>query len=281
MIRKRYLRQLRLLLPELVSQLDSEEQKLFSREEALMAVLTEAEKDFHREIDALVQEASDFLERNKDRLVASDYEKLQRKVREVLRIKNIKDFASLVSIKSSLKDLMSLLQKRMGEIVDQDLKVFFNTLQEYENIYHYAELVRKTPDIRRKLFFFELQRALRAGGRKDALKKLGVLFRGGFLPEEKKHHPAWYEAQRFLGALTFFYLILYGISYYLSKLEMVSEFSFLESISKNALLSSVLVVLFAAYIALTLMLYFFKPGWFSKAVVAVLSACYLAFVFLS
>jgi Pyruvate/2-oxoacid:ferredoxin oxidoreductase gamma subunit len=243
---------------DLVEQLNGEEKELFSREKALENILSEAEKDFHREIDMAVQEATDFLTRNQKRLSVADFEKLQKKIREVLRIKSMRDFGALARLKTSLADLMKLFQKKMGEIVDQDLKIFFSALDEYENVYKYAELLRKNPEMKKKLLFFELKRLRKKSDRKDAFKKIKLVLRGGEISHERDHHPAWYEIQRFLGALVFFYLILFGVAYYMTKKEMAYSLPFLESVARNELLYKISIVLFAFYVLLTLKLYFFR-----------------------
>ena len=245
---------------DLVNQLSEEEQKLFSKEKMLENILSEAEKDFHKEIDAVVQDATDFIAGNKEKLSVSDFEKLQKKIREILQVKSRRDFASLSRLKTSLNSLMTLQQKKLGEIVDQDLKVFFSDLDEHENIYKYAELVRKNPEIKKKLFLFELKRLLRKSERKDAFKKARLVFRGGEISHETDHHPVWYEVQRFLGALTFFYLVLFGIAYYMTKKQIAYSLPFLESVAKNELLYKICIILFIFYVLLTLRLFFFRAS---------------------
>ena len=247
-------------IKDLVDQLNEEEQEFFSREKALENILSEAEKDFHKEIDAVIQDATDFITRNKEKLSVSDFEKLQKKIREILQVKSRRDFAGLSRLKTSLNDLIILQQKKLGEIVDQDLKVFFSDLDEYENIYKYAELVRKNPEIKKKLFLFELRRFLKKTDRKDAFKKIKLVFRGGEISHEMDHHPAWYEIQRFLGALTFFYLILFGVAYYMTKKQLAYSLPFLESVAKNEYLYKICIILFIFYVLLTLKLYFFRAS---------------------
>lgn len=255
---------------ELSLELTKEEQALLKKESVLENVLSAAEQDFYREIDSIVQEATDFLEKHKERLSVADYEKLQIRIREILRIKNMRDFASLASLKRNIRDILVILQKKMGEIVDQDIKIFFEALTEYNDIHRYAELIRHTPDIKKKLLIFEIRRLFDKAHRGEAFQKICIVFRGGRLPEEKTHHPAWYEFHRFLGALTFFYLILFGVAYYMTKKEMAYSLPFLESVSRNELLYQISIVLFVSYVLLTLKLYFFRANRVWNVVLGVL-----------
>ncbi len=79
-------------MEELASQLREDERVLLSREKVLETVLSDVEKDFFREIDYVVQEATDFIARNKDKLSVSDFDLLQTKIRELLRIKGSEGF---------------------------------------------------------------------------------------------------------------------------------------------------------------------------------------------
>lgn len=258
---------------ELFSLLTPDELAFIHEQTSIKAVMKQERNLWSEKITLLIAETEKFI---------MDHPKLtdDELIRLRDHIKNLSDALDSTEPEkfqwhfTGLKRYLNQLRKNSGEIIDPALQKFFDGI-ETGDIVIYAHRVRLMPDVRGKLLIHELRRALIREHRSDAFTKIRMIIRGGKIYERHEHHPIWMEIHRFLGALFCFYLILFALSYYANVKQFGFSLVYLETLTRNILISKIIIVLFLCYAALTLKLYFFQPTkWVNRilAAIAILSS---------
>jgi hypothetical protein len=265
-------------MQELFSRLSPEHRVVLSRRRSGSGILADAEKTFFSDIEQLIQDVSDVLSKHGEMISVSEKLHFQSMIQKLLELKQQKDFQSLQHILHDAKRRIYKIRGRHGEILDNDLRIFFEALPD-ETLHSYAEAIRKF-DKRGKLLKHEIARIVRLNADSNSFRRIGIIIKGGYVFTGSEHHPALLEFHRFLGALFLFYLILFGLGYYSVSKNLSVQLSYLQGMIQNMLLFKIIVSLFILYAVITLMLFFSRYHRYSYFVYFSIGGFLLFFIFL-